>query len=252
MLLGTAYMDEQQLAIAALAITVVAFLYSSVGHAGASGYIAAMTLLGFAPIAIKPIALLLNILVATIGTIQFVRAGHFSWRLFWPFVVPSIPTSFLGGYLKLPTDIFKVSVGVVLLVSAVRLVVRPGDPPKIHPPSKLPAMLSGAIIGLLSGLTGTGGGILLTPLMMFAGWAHTKQAAAVSVPFILVNSTAGILGYATSGQVIPTFAWLLAVAAAVGGTAGSYLGSTTFPVRTIQVLLAIVLVIAGTKLVLTW
>jgi uncharacterized protein len=245
-------MDESQIAIAALAIVVVAFLYSSVGHAGASGYIATLTLLGFAATTIKPTALVLNILVATIGTIQFVRAGHFSWRLFWPFAVLSIPAAFLGGYIKLPTDAFKILVGLVLLASAVRLLVKPGDPATTRLPPMPLAIGLGAIIGLLSGLTGTGGGIFLTPLLMFARWAHTKQAAAVSVLFILVNSTAGLVGLATSGQPVPSVAWIFAVAAAVGGTLGSYLGSNKLPVRAIQLLLAFVLVIAGIKLVMTW
>ena len=245
-------MDEPSLAVAALAIVVVAFLYSSVGHAGASGYIATMTLLNFSAGVIRPTALVLNILVATIGTIQFTRAGHFSWPLFWPFAVLSIPAAFLGGYLKLPADVFKVLIGIVLLISALRLIFRQGDPPHTQPPQKPLAMCMGAFIGLLSGLTGTGGGIFLTPLLLFAHWAKTKQAAATSVLFILVNSTAGIVGYATSGQPIPYVAGVLAASAIAGGTLGSYLGSNKFPVRAVQILLAVVLVIAGTKLVMTW
>lgn len=241
-------MDQSQLIVAALAIGVVAFLYSSVGHAGASGYIAVMTLLGLAVATIRPTALVLNILVATIGSIQFIRAGHFSWKLFWPFAVASVPAAFLGGYIKLPTKVLSTLLGVVLLASAVRLIIRHGDPPSPCPPSRATALGCGTVIGLLSGMTGTGGGIFLTPLMLFAHWAHTRQAAAVSVLFILVNSTAGILGYVSSGQSIPHVAWLLAAAAIICGTLGSYLGSRRFPVRTIQALLAIVLIVAGAKL----
>lgn len=250
----TAYyiMDPGQLVAAAAAVAVVAFLYSSVGHAGASGYIASLTLLGFASDAIKPTALVLNILVASIGTYQFVRAGHFSWSLFWPFAVLAMPAAFLGGYVKLPADVFKTLVGVVLLLSALRLLVRQGDPAETRDPPRWLAIMLGGIIGLLSGLTGTGGGIFLTPLLMFAGWARTKQAGATSVVFILLNSTAGIVGHAAGGHSVPNVAWLLAVAAVVGGTLGSYLGSRKFPVRTVQVLLAVVLVIAGTKLVMLW
>jgi uncharacterized membrane protein YfcA len=241
---------EIQLVSAALAIIVVAFLYSSVGHAGASGYIAVMTLLGFAAATIRPTALVLNILVAMIGTVQFIRAGHFQWKLFWPFAVLSVPAAFLGGYVKLPADILKVLVGIVLLLSAVRLLIRQGDPEETKRPRMPVAMGAGATIGLLSGLTGTGGGIFLTPLMMFARWCKTKEAAAVSVPFILLNSVAGVAGYALSGQPFPSFAWLLGIAAVAGGTIGSYLGSRRLPVRAIQALLATVLVIAGTKLVM--
>ena len=244
-------MDETQLSLAVVAVALVAFLYSSVGHAGASGYIAAMTLLNFTATTIKPTALVLNILVAAVGTFHFVRAGHFSWRLFWPFAVLSVPAAFLGGYIKLPTDAFKVLVGIVLLISAVRLVVRQGDPTQTREPRRPLAIVSGAIVGLLAGLTGTGGGIFLTPLMLFAGWARTKQAAATSVLLILLNSAAGVFGYVASGRNVPHVAWVLAVAAVAGGTLGSYLGSNKFPVRTIQLMLAAVLVIAGTKLVLT-
>lgn len=245
-------MDDKQLIATAIATVLVAFLYSSVGHAGASGYIAVMTLLGVAVADIKPTALLLNILVALIGTFQFARAGHFSWQLFWPFAVLSVPAAFVGGFLKLPSDAFKILVGIVLLASAVRLITRQGDPPETHSPKKWIAISCGAGIGLLSGLTGTGGGIFLTPLMMLAQWAKTKQAAAVSVAFILVNSSAGLVGHASSGQPIPRVAWILAVAAIFGGTIGSYLGSSRLPVRTVQGILALVMLIAGVKLVMTW
>ena len=244
-------MDYAQLVLIAAAIGLVAFLYSSVGHAGASGYIAVMTLFGFAAAQIKPTALFLNILVASIGALQFWRAGHFTWSLFWPFALLSVPAAFLGGYLQLPASIFKPLVGVVLLFSAVRLFFRRGDPAQVTPPSTPVALGVGAGIGLLSGLTGTGGGIFLTPLLLFRGWARTRQAAAVSALFILVNSIAGLAGHFSSGQPIPSFAWALAVAVIAGGALGSHLGSRHFPVRTVTLLLAVVLVIAGVKLIFT-
>ena len=244
-------MDSTHLWLVAASIGVIAFLYSSVGHAGASGYIAVLTLFGFAAAVIKPTALVLNILVACIGTFQFWRAGHFSWNLFWPFAVLSIPAAYLGGYLHLPGSLFKTLVGVVLLFSAARLFFRQGDPPEVAPPSRPAALGVGLVIGFLSGLTGTGGGIFLTPLLLFCRWARTRQAAAVSALFILVNSIAGLLGYFRSGRPIPSLAWVLAIAAISGGTIGSYFGSARFPVRLIQLLLATVLLIAGFKLVLT-
>lgn len=244
-------MDTIHLALISIAIGLVAFLYSSVGHAGASGYIAVMTLCGFAAAQIKPTALMLNILVASIGAFQFWKAGHFSWRLFWPFALLAVPAAFLGGYLHLPPSIFKPLVGFVLLFSAVRLFFRRGDSAEVAPPSMPIALGVGAGIGLLSGLTGTGGGIFLTPLLLFRRWAHTRPAAAVSALFILVNSIAGLAGHFTSGQAIPAFAWVLAVAVIIGGTLGSHLGSRRFPVRTVSLLLAVVLVIAGTKLIFT-
>lgn len=244
-------MDSTQLTLVSVAIGLVAFLYSSVGHAGASGYIATMTLCGFAAVDIKPTALVLNILVAAIATFQFWRAGHFSWSLFWPFALLSVPMAFLGGYLHLPPSIFQPLVGVVLLFSAVRLFFRRGDPAEVSPPAIPTALAAGAGIGLLSGLTGTGGGIFLTPLLLFRRWAHTRPAAAISALFILLNSTAGLAGHFSSGQPIPSFAWVLAVAAVIGGTIGSQLGSQRFPIRTVSLLLSAVLIIAGAKLIFT-
>ena len=244
-------MDAPHFALLLFAIGIIAFLYSSVGHAGASGYIATMALFGLAPIVIRPTALVLNILVASIGAFQFWRAGHFSWKLFWPFALLSIPAAYLGGYLQLPASIFKIVIGIVLLFSAVRLFFRRGDPPNVVPPSPPTAIGIGAVIGFLSGLTGTGGGIFLTPLLLFCHWARTKQASAVSALFILVNSIAGLIGFVSARQSVPSLAIGLAAAAVIGGTAGSYLGSRRLPVRAISILLATVLIIAGTKLILT-
>lgn len=232
------------------AVFVVAFLYSSVGHAGASGYIAVLALAGLAPGVIKPIALVLNILVATIGAFQFWRAGYFQWRLFWPFAVAAAPMAYLGGYLNLPAQAFKILVGGVLLLSAARFLFRQGDPVLVTPPALPVALGTGAGLGLLSGLTGTGGGIFLTPLLLLCRWARTKNVAATSALFILVNSSTGLLGFLSSGKSIPAFTWAFAALAVAGGTLGSWLGSRRFPVRTIQLLLAAVLIVAGMKLIL--
>lgn len=236
-----------------LAIAVVALLYSSVGHAGASGYIAVMTLFSLAPTVIKPAALVLNILVASITSWQFWRAGHFSWRLFWPFAVASMPLAFLGGYINLPTHAFKILVGLVLLYSAVRFFfeTKTRNDEEAAPPSKPVALSVGAGLGLLAGLTGTGGGIYLTPLMIFMRWARTKMASAVSALFILVNSISGLLGNVSSTRQLPWFALPLISAAVLGGSVGSYLGSRQFSPVFIKKLLAVVLTIAGLKLIFT-
>ncbi len=244
-------MDATHLVFLFLAVGVVAFLYSSVGHAGASGYIATMTLFGIAPVVIRPTALVLNILVASIGAFQFWRAGHFSWKLFWPFALLAIPAAYLGGYLQPSASILRILIGLVLLFSACRLIFRRGDPPQTIVPARPLAVGVGAGLGFLSGLTGTGGGIFLTPLLLFCRWAHIRQAAAVSALFILVNSIAGLAGYFTAKQSVPSLGLVLAASAIIGGTLGSHLGSRRFPSRTISILLAIVLVIAGTKLILT-
>jgi len=244
-------MDTIHLILLFFAVGLIAFLYSSVGHAGASGYIATMTLFGLAPTVIRPTALVLNILVASIGTFQFWRAGYFSWKLFWPFALLSIPAAYVGGYLQPSASVLRVLIGVVLLFSAARLVFRRSDPPQTVAPSQPVAISTGAGLGFLSGLTGTGGGIFLTPLLLFCEWAHIGQAAAVSAFFIWVNSLAGLVGYFTKVRSIPSLGLILAAAAIVGGIVGSHLGSRRFAVRVISFLLATVLLVAGMKLLFT-
>ena len=244
-------MDTTQLILLCFAIALIAFLYSSVGHAGASGYIATMTLFGLAPTIIRPTALVLNILVAIIGSFQFWRAGHFSWKLFWPFALLSIPAAYVGGYLQPSASVLRILIGLVLLFSAVRLMFRKNDPAETNRPGKPIAIGVGAALGLLSGLTGTGGGIFLTPLLLFCRWARIKQAAAVSALFILANSIGGLVGYFSAKHSIPSLGVYLAVPAIIGGTVGSYLGSRRLPPRGIAMFLAVVLTIAGVKLIFT-
>src|SRR5207245_30816 len=244
-------MDNSQLIVLCFAIALIAFLYSSVGHAGASGYIATMTLFGIAPTVIRPTALVLNILVASIGAFQFWRAGHFSWKLFSAFALLSIPAAYLGGYLQPSASILRILIGIVLLFSAARLVFRRSDPSQTAVPSRPMAVTAGAGLGFLAGLTGTGGGIFLTPVLLFCRWAHIRQAAAVSALFIWVNSIAGLVGYFTKVRTIPSLGFVLAAAAIVGGIIGSHLGSRRFAVRVISLCLATVLVIAGIKLIFT-
>jgi uncharacterized membrane protein YfcA len=244
-------MSGTDLTLLCLGIALIAFLYSSVGHAGASGYIATMTLFGLAPTVIRPTALVLNILVAIIGSFQFWRAGYFSWKLFWPFALLSIPAAYAGGYLQPSAGVLRILIGAVLLFSAARLFFRRSDPPETNPPEKPVAIGVGAGLGFLSGLTGTGGGIFLTPLLLFCRWAPIKQAAAVSALFILVNSIGGLVGYFSAKHSLPTLGLYLAIPAIIGGTIGSYLGSRRLPVRGIAIFLASVLTIAGIKLILT-
>src|SRR6266576_4774704 len=160
-------MDFTHLVLLFIAVGLIAFLYSSVGHAGASGYIAVMTLWGLAPTVIRPTALVLNILVASIGAFQFWRAGHFVWKLFWPFALLSVPAAYFGGYLQPSASALKILIGLVLLFSALRLIFRRFDPPAVISPSPPTAIGVGAGIGFLSGLTGTGGGIFFSPLLLF-------------------------------------------------------------------------------------
>ena len=233
------------------AIFTVAVLYSSVGHAGASGYIAVMSLASLAPEIIKPTALALNILVASIASWHFMRAGHFAWRTFWPFALLAVPLAFVGGHVTLPAQAFKLLLGAVLLFSAARFAMASRDDTLRNQPPLVPALASGAVIGLLSGLTGTGGGIFLTPLLLHMRWAQAKQAAAVSALFILLNSSAGLAGNFASTRQLPDYLVPLLASAAVGGFIGAYLGSRHFAPAWIKRFLAAVLLIAGLKLIFT-
>lgn len=227
-------------------------LYSSVGHAGASGYLAAMALLGVTPQVMRPTALTLNILVALVATIKFYRAGYFSWSIFWPFALTSIPFAFIGGALTLPTSVYKVIVGLVLVYVAYRLFRAASATTKlVQPPPRWAALVLGAGIGLLSGLTGVGGGIFLSPLLLMMGWAETRQTSGIAAVFILVNSIAGLLGQLSSLAAVPSAIPIWAAAVLAGGWVGAEYGSRRLSTVTLRRLLAVVLVIAGVKLIFT-
>lgn len=235
-------------------IFTAALLYASVGHAGASGYLAAMALFGIAPEVMKPTALVLNILVAAIATVKFYRAGCFSWSMFWPFALGSVPFAFIGGAISLPGYLYKPVVGAILLYAAYRLLT-PSPAPSPGEPSKqiknVPigwALVLGISIGLLSGLTGVGGGIFLSPVLLFMDWAEARQTAGISAPFILLNSIAGLSGHFLSISTLPSAIPIWAVAVIAGGYIGADYGSRRFGNITIKRLLAAVLAIAGFKM----
>ena len=233
-------------------ILVAATLYSSVGQAGASGYLAAMGWMGVPADVMKPAALLLNVVVATIATVRFYQAGALSWSMLWPFALGSIPMAFIGGAIYLPNRIYHPAVGAVLLVAAIRMLYSAytREAPAPRPVSREMAVLAGAIIGLLSGLTGTGGGIFLSPLLMMMGWATMREAAGISVAFVLLNSIAALAGNFTSVRYLPEEIGIWAVAAAIGGIIGAELGSRRLAPRTLHYLLAVVLIVAAGKMIL--
>jgi uncharacterized membrane protein YfcA len=229
-----------------------AALYASVGHAGASAYLAVMGLYNFGPSVMKPTALALNILVAAVATLKFYRAGLFSWRLFWPFAVASVPAAFFGGATTLPAHWYKVVVGVVLLYASVWMFRSSLKPLKIaaHAPPLGAAIVAGLAIGFLSGLTGVGGGIFLSPLMLYMGWAETRATSGVAAPFILVNSIAGLLGHFSSVAQLPPNIPIWGIAVVLGGWIGASYGSNRAPAPVLRQLLALVLIVASTKLIL--
>jgi len=244
-------MTMELLPLLAICIFVVAMLYASVGHGGASGYLATMALFSLHPAALKPTALVLNIVVAGVGTWLYYTAKQFSWRSFWPFAITSIPASFIGGCFTLPPHLYRPLLGVVLVFAAWRLFVRDDRQQGETCPPRLPlAMAVGLGLGFVSGLIGVGGGIFLSPLMVLLGWARVREVSGVAALFILVNSIAGLLGHLSSLQQVPDYAPLLAVMALAGGTLGALGGSRHLPVPAILKTMAMVLVIAGGKMFL--
>jgi len=237
----------------AAALGVVAFLYAAVGHAGASGYIAVLALAGLPAEQIKPLALILNTLVASVGCWNFLRVGHLPWRRIWPVYLLAIPGAFLGGWLNLPSLWFRRLVGAVLLFSAWRLGRAPVDPPTLREAPRLLLLAAGGSLGLLAGLTGTGGGVFLTPLLLLCRWCTTREAAAGSVLFILFNSIAGLAGLmvARPGALLGPgrLEWLpVLIPVVLAGAIGSRLGSRHWPVAWIRRCLAVVLLLASLKL----
>lgn len=239
--------------IIALLMFLAAALYSSVGHAGASSYLAIMALFNFAPAEMKPTALALNIVVACIGTYRFYRAGFFSWNLFWPFAVTSVPLAYAGGSINLSVGVYKTIVGVVLLFAAARLILSTVQrkPEEIRQPPRAASLAVGSVLGFISGLTGVGGGIFLTPLLLLMQWSETKIAAGVSATFILVNSISGIIGNRQNVHLISDSIFPFTIAVICGGLVGTYFGTKKFDTTTLRRVLAIVLIVAGTKLLLT-
>lgn len=233
-------------------LIIVSFLYASVGHGGASGYLALMSIFSFPIAFMKPTALLLNILVSSLAFYFYHQENKIQWKTFYPFVITSIPFAFIGGYLKIDTFYFNIILATVLIVAVMRLLGVFGKEKVVLKPINIPlALFFGAIIGLLSGLLGIGGGILLTPLLIILGWATFKQAATMSALFILINSVSGLFGFITKGEKIDSGVLFLAIFVFIGGTLGAYYGSKKFNTAVLRNILAVVLSIAIYKLYVT-
>jgi hypothetical protein len=228
---------------------IVAFLYASVGHGGASGYLALMALFNFSPVVMKPTALLLNLFVSMVSFIQFYRGKYFRWKLFLPLVVLSIPMAFLGGRMAIQDPVYKTILGLFLIIPICRfLFFKNTDPKDMKPPNFYLSLLIGAVIGFISGMIGIGGGIILSPILLLLKWTNQKQTAAISALFIFVNSVAGLAGQYTKGIQFSTEMLGYVAVAFAGGLCGAYMGSIKFPQTVLKNLLAFVLMIAAWKL----
>ena len=247
-------MDNLDITLLSGLIFLVAMLYSSVGHGGASGYIAAMALFDIAPAVMRPTALLLNVLVASLGTYRLHRAGYVNWHALLRLCAASMPMAFIGGMIQLPGGWYRLLVGLVLTAAAIRLFV---DPREARPmqsaitPPIVPALITGGGIGLLSGLTGVGGGIFLSPFLVLFGWAGARQTSGITAPFILVNSLAGLAGNLVAVRSVPTEMIYFAAAALLGALIGTQLAIRWLSPQVLLRLLAAVLIIAAAKFIFT-
>lgn len=247
-------MDFEAIWLAA-AFFIVAAVYAAVGQAGASGYIAVMALSGFGPMAMKTTALALNLLVAAIGSALFLKSGRLSWRSVWPFAVLGFPFSLLGGATQLPEDIYYPVVGIVLILSALQMArsaFMRNDRPNLdeQKPPFMAALMTGAIIGFISGTTGTGGGVFLAPVILTMKWGTVRQTAATTAVYNLLNSGAALIGAYALWGAIPRAIPLWLVAVGIGGTIGALAGSRYLPDQWLRIILALLLLITGGQLLL--
>jgi len=230
----------------------VAFLYSSVGHGGASGYLALMAIYGVTPEVMKPTALLLNLFVAGTSFIQYYRGKHFNWKIFLPLALASIPLAFIGGTMSIDSYVYKKILGALLLFPVVRFLFLKEDKSAEQKPSNtILSIFIGAAIGLLSGLIGIGGGIILSPILILLHWTNQKQTAAISALFIFVNSVGGLAGQFSKGIHFSPSMYIYVAIAFIGGLAGAYFGSLKFSQDWLKKILAVVLLLASYKLLFT-
>lgn len=234
-----------------LFVAFAAVLYSSVGHGGASGYLAAMALFGLEPAMMKPAALTMNIFVTVLVLWRMSGAGLFNWRLFMPFALASVPMAFIGGAYTINSAAYKVLVGLALLLAMWRLLWEGDDSDRIQAPVLWVALPVGAVLGLVSGLTGVGGGIFLSPLLLLFHWTSMRGSVAIAAAFILLNSIAGLAGYASTATQWPAGIPVLVAAAVVGGLMGSELGARRLAPIHLRKVLAVVLAVAGAKMLAT-
>lgn len=240
-----------ELILLLISVFFVAILYSSVGHGGASGYLAVLTIAGLSIVDIKSSALILNIIVSSTAFIMYFKAGHFKWKLFYPFAITSIPFAFIGALFDINPTLYKQILGVCLLIAVLKLIGVFGKK-KTNQIKEIPllyALIIGSVLGFVSGIIGIGGGIILSPLILFFSWANEKQTSATSALFILVNSMAALVGVFKNDFKFENHFLVLICIAVLGGIIGSYWGSTKAMSKTLNVSLGIVLTFAALKLI---
>jgi len=234
-----------------LMIAVMATLYSSVGHGGASGYLAAMALFGLAPDMMKPAALTMNLFVASLVLFRLSRAHYFSWRIFIPLAAASMPMAFWGGSLMPETTTYQYIVGGALLLAAIHFFIKIKNEDDCVEPRLTIAIPVGAALGFVSGLTGVGGGIYLSPLLLWLRWTKMRTNAAIAAAFILVNSVAGLAGHVMTLNTWPADIEWFVIVGLLGAVVGSELAVRRLAPPILRQLLGVVLVIAGVKMVMT-
>jgi uncharacterized protein len=232
-----------------LGLFVIAYLYSSVGHGGASGYLALMALFSIEPGLMRSSALIMNLFVSAIAFFIFYKAGYFRWRIVLPFLILSIPFSFIGARIKIDPQLYKILLGALLLLAVIRILVKFRDSDKITSPPFAAGIILGALLGTVSGIIGIGGGIILSPLLLIMRWASFKEASAASALFILLNSSSGIISLALQNNfVLPPELFLWVLMGITGAITGSYMGGYKLTANTLRYALSIVLIIASFKL----
>lgn len=246
-------MTISHIILASILFLIISILYSSVGHAGASGYLAVMALLSFAPETIKPTSLILNVVVASIASIKYIKADCFDKRVFLAFSLTSLPMAFVGGYITISPKYFRLIAGLFLVISSLLLIIRAYYKPSQTSTEQMPfvyGLIGGSLIGLISGLIGIGGGIFLSPIIIMANWTSVKNASGVAALFILFNSLAGLAGHVLALNKLDHYIFYWIVVVVIGGLIGSFLGTIKFNNKIIITFLFLVLLSAGLKFLL--